>query len=436
MINYLKAYALYPLTEKHQKRDIRSKLKYIENFEGLNFDKRKALQEEKLIQTLQLCHKFVPYYRELYSQIDFNPLDLRGNIKYLNQLPYITKDTINEQGERLLNEALLKNLKHSRKTGGSTGISTIIQYSNQALDWTAAANLYAVELTSRKHHQSECHISAHFTEVPHWKDKWREKIKCWAMNRNNAYISSFNDENLEQLWKQLENIKPVLLQGHPSTLFALAVYIEKKKINTNGIIKFFESTGEMIDSKKIEFIEKIMNLKIFNRFGNAEFGVFAHSEKNPLEMKIFDSIVYPEELTLGNGQNELILTGLTNDLMPLIRYKTGDLASIKSTNEGRFLNNVVGRMHDCVTVNNQSLPTHYIQDIIDHKVGGIIEFQISLKKDHKPSLNLVLGPDSSKEHIINRINQYFPDGFNVNFISLDSLSRVGWRGKFRYVIEE
>ena len=90
------------------------------------------------------------------------PAKLRADPSYLQQLPYLTKDIIRREGTRLLSERFSQTALHVRKTGGSTGPSALIYYSQEALDWTAAVNLLVLEWAGKKRHWKEVHLSTRF----------------------------------------------------------------------------------------------------------------------------------------------------------------------------------------------------------------------------------------------------------------------------------
>jgi phenylacetate-CoA ligase len=119
--------------------------------------------------------------------------------------------------------------------------------------------------------------------------------------------------------------------------------------------------------------------------------------------------------------------------MPLIRYATGDLAKVAETDKGFFLTQVTGRIHDVVPINGVAHPTHHIQDMLDHRVGGIQEFQIDLRTT-PPTLRIVLEPWANQEETTRKLHQYWQDAFTIAYVGHNDLVRVGHRAKFRHVV--
>ena len=77
-----------------------------------------------------------------------------------------------------------------------------------------------------------------------------------------------------------------------------------------------------------------------------------------------------------------MLTGLKNRLMPLIRYRTGDLAALDRDERGLALSALNGRVHDLVSIGGKIYPSHYVQDLLQ-RIGGIAEFQIETGGDRR-----------------------------------------------------
>ena len=377
----------------------------------------------------------MPYYRDLFRQIGFQPEKVVHDHRYFLDLPFLTKDIIREQGDRLLNEAIPKAEMIERKTGASTGPSTLIYYSREALDWTAAVNLFCLEGAGKTRVKKEVHLASRFPEAFPVKDRFREMVKCAALNRSNIFTDSLDDENLERIWRRLRRFKPFLLQGHPSTTYALARFVMLRGYDTSGVLQVFESTGELLDEKKRRTIEEAFKCRVINRYGNAELGIVAYEQNHDYRrwMKVMDFIAWPEISKDADGADELILTGLTNPGMPLIRYRSGDLGELVTEPDGVYLKKVTGRVHDVVRIGNRAYPTHYIQDLLD-KMGGIVEFQIEQTAEVEIRLRLVLEASAPEKEIADRVSQWWGDKVGVDFVNISDLKRRGRLGKFHYLI--
>lgn len=436
MLRYFNAWFAYPLAERWQGRQIRSKARQIRAEMRRPFAERHARRTRHLADMLAAAARDVPYYRDLFRTLRFDPAKVADEPRYLEELPYLTKDVVREQGRRLLSEHYSPSQLHERRTGGSTGPSALFYYSQAALDWTAAVNLVALEWAGKRRHHVELHLASRFPEVFPWRDRVKEGLKCLALNRHNAFTDDWEPAALERLWRKLRRVRPYLVQSHPSSLYALAIHLRAAGRDGRGALRVFESTGESLDDKKRDTIEGVFGCRVVNRYGSAEFGVVAYEslERRDRRLQVFDCVAWPEQREHESGRPELVLTSLLNDAMPLIRYRTGDLAQVTTTGDGFVLGEITGRVHDVVPIGTRRYPTHYLQDLFD-RIGGIDEFQLEPRPGQPLLLRLVVPDAARRDAVAQRIRQWWSDEVTIEFADFSGLARSGWRGKFRYVVE-
>lgn len=426
-------YLAYPIAEHLEKREITPKLKELRHHYRLPFAERYRRAQQQLADSIAFAGQSVPYYRELFSARGITADKILTDIRYLQDVPFLTKEIIREQGERLLSAPLAEIKHHERKTGGSTGLSCMIYYDQEGLDYSAAVTLYTRESIGKRRHKFELHFACRFPDaVP---EKWpsREDYKCFAMNRSNIFFDRIDDIGLEEIWQTLRQRRPYLVHGHSSTIYALARYVERR-YGTDKAFNVFESSGELMEPYQRDTIARVLQCRVVDRYGLAELGVMAYEVEGAGKgLRVFESEGWPESLPTEDGVQELVFTGFRNRLMPLIRYRTGDIATVEQRENGFYLTNIVGRIHDLVPINGIDHATHHIQDMLDHRVGGIQEFQIDLRTS-PPTLKIVPEPHASPEHIKSRVEQFWGNGFIVQFCGHDDFVRVGRHAKFRHVV--
>ncbi|WP_199030294.1 phenylacetate--CoA ligase family protein [Ralstonia sp. ASV6] len=433
---FVGAYVAYPIAENREKRSVSPKVAELRLHYLKSFTERRQIALQRLSNILQFAGQEVPYYRDVFQARGFDPLKAGKDPRYLEDLPYLTKDVIREQGARLFSRSLEQVRHHACKTGGSTGLSCTIFYDQEAADYSSAVTFYARLRAGKRRYRSELHFACRFPDetVPLWPS--REDFKCFAMNRSNIFFDRIDDEGLEEIWQTLLRRRPFLAHGHPSTMYALACYVERR-YGGGKAFEVFESSGELLEDGAREVIERALRCRVINRYGLAELGVMAYElDGREAGFQILDSEGWAENRLLEgdiDGANELVFTGFRNRLMPLIRYTTGDLARVEERDNGFFLTNVVGRIHDVVPINGTAHATHHIQDMLDHRVGGIQEFQIDLRTS-PPTLRIVLEPWASEEETTRKLRGYWKDAFTIAYVGHGDLLRVGHRAKFRHVV--
>ena len=430
------AYIAYPIAQRTEKRDVLNKVAELRKYYKKPIEQRKKQAQNSIADILEYAKNNVPYYKDLFTSNHIEPPKIRKDLSYLNDIPFLTKDIILEQGDRLLSSSLSDSRRHACKTGGSTGRSCVIYYDQNAADYSSAVTLYARERAGNKKYKSELHFACRFPDPvqPDWPS--REDFKCFAMNRTNIFFDRVDDEGLEEMWQTLKRRRPHMAHAHPSTIYALACYVGDK-YGSGKAFEIFESSGELLEPYMRETISQNLRCQVINRYGLAELGVMAYEfDGHQGGLQVLDSEGWAESLPFEGaepGEEELVFTGFRNHLMPLIRYRTGDIATVEENDKGLVLTNVVGRIHDLVSINGIDHATHYIQDMLDHRVGGIQEFQIDLRTT-PPTLNIIPESLGNIEDIMQKIESFWGDGFKLNFVGNDDFVRVGRHSKFRHVV--
>jgi phenylacetate-CoA ligase len=438
------AYAAYPLAERLESRDIRAKTRALEGEMALPFAKRRVRSYARLVDTVRYAAVSVSYYRDLFARVGFNPEKLATDARYLQDIPYLTKEIIRAEGDRLLRHDHATTRKHVSKTAGSTGPAASIVYDQDAADWSSATTRMLRASIGKQHHHSELHFASRFPDKFPLRDRLREHAKCFAMNRSNLFFSDFEPASLDAMWRRLESIRPYLVHGHPSTMYQLALHVQERRDIDATVLRVFESSGELLEPRQRDVIARVFRCDVVDRYGLAEVGIAAYQHGGEDQrLLVVDPMVWPEIAALDGrgdlsasergGAGELVVTATRNRMMPLIRYRTGDMAVLSETDRGFVLDQLLGRIHDVIDIGGRRVPTHYVQDVLG-RVGGIKEFQIELR-DQGPVLRLVAEDGANVDDVRGRIERFWNESLKVEFIAASELRLLGWRRKFHHVVE-
>jgi phenylacetate-CoA ligase len=432
----LSAHLAYPVAEWSERRAVRPQRADLRRHYRAPWSQRRAAALARLAETLAFAQHHVPYYRDLFAACRFEPESVRRDPRYLEAVPVLTKETIREHGSRLLSRPLDEVRHHVCRTGGSTGVSCKVYYDQPAADRAAAVTLYGRERIGKRQVDPETHFACRFPgePVPAWPS--REDFKCFGMNRANVFFDRLDAAGLDEMWRAVARQRPVLVHAHPSTMFALACHVERL-YGTAGAFEIFESSGELLEPHVRVRIAAVLRCRVVNRYGLAELGVVAYELGGEAGgLQALESEAWPQTRpAAGHPDNghELVFTSMRNRLMPLVRYATGDLGTVTETGDGLLLENLVGRIHDIVPINGVEHATHHIQDVLGHRVGGVCEFQIDLRRS-RPLLRIVPEPDASPDTVRQNVEAAWPGAFEIAFVGTEDLIRLGERAKFRHVV--
>jgi phenylacetate-CoA ligase len=116
--------------------------------------------------------------------------------------------------------------------------------------------------------------------------------------------------------------RPTLLQGYASILAALARHVRDEKLSVPASLIGVYSTAEVLASDQREMIEGAFGCKLFNQYGSREIPNIA------CECRHGNMHVWTDMVWLESAAGQLLVTSLTNRLMPMIRYENGDCGEL------------------------------------------------------------------------------------------------------------
>lgn len=457
LIPQLRSRFLFPLAEKMSGRNVNSRLAWLHETFNEHWAQRKHANTVRLVEVLQNAKYEIPFYRDMFQKVRFDPLRVLKDVRYFEKLPVLTKEDIREAGERLLHPSCRKYLSvHVSKTNGSTGSALPIYYTPAAKDYSAAVTRLSQEWVGFGADKLQLHISSAFPgetpKVAKRQEWWRQQ----ATNRIGVECSDWSPESLTALWNQIRDARAYLVQGHPSTMYALARHVTDSVGKQPGAFAVFVSTGETLTLQQRETIESAFACRVANRYGNAEFGIVAHerfvshdtggiatdevltaaSAAESRFMQVMDPYVWVESLSGGaDSSGSLVVTDLTNFSSPLIRYATGDEGTLRAGRDGLYLETVSGRVHDQIVVSQRAYPTHWFQDFFT-RLGIVDDFQFVRAEGALLELRICLLKGASEAAVRSTLAESFPDEpFNTTFVERGEFVRVGQQQKFRYLVD-
>jgi phenylacetate-CoA ligase len=129
----------------------------------------------------------------------------------------------------------------------------------------------------------------------------------------------YTGQQLREWADFIRRYRPVLLQGYASILAELARFVLDERIAMPQSLIGVYSTAEVLEDRQRELMERAFACRVFNQYGSREIPNIA-CECRRGHMHVFTDMVYLES----TPDERLLVTSLTNRLMPMIRYENGD----------------------------------------------------------------------------------------------------------------
>ena len=129
----------------------------------------------------------------------------------------------------------------------------------------------------------------------------------------------YTERQLHAWADTLLRYQPVLLQGYASILAELARFVIARRLPMPKSLIGVYSTAEVLEDSQRELMQRAFSCSVFNQYGSREIPNIA-CECRHGNMHVFTDMVFLESA----ADERLLITSLTNRLMPMIRYEIGD----------------------------------------------------------------------------------------------------------------
>ena len=168
-----------------------------------------------------------------------------------------------------------------------------------------------------------------------------------------------------------------------------AAYCERNGIKFPSV-KFILCSYEFVSVVHRNILQRVFGVPVFNLYGSTETGhLLMENERGEMKASlenVFYEIVEPDT----NGVGDLVVTTLTNEVMPLVRYRIGDLAECcEKPYSTDYL--VHGRARDALLSRDGQRVTTLEVDRCFAEASGILHYQ--LRQNEKGECHLQFIPD-------------------------------------------
>jgi len=401
-------------------------LQNLQRSEYLPAGQMQELQQAELQRLLQFASTHVPHYRK-HGPAEFT-----------------TKDQIRERPQDFLADTCSRRSLIPWHTSGTTGKPLTIFYSREAMQkmW-AFVELYRNTAGVTKDDRRGQFTGKMIVPPNQSAAKpvfWRYDLANHALLLSTVHLLP---ENLPCYAAALERFRPVYLSGYPSAMYVLAEHYRQSGKAAPKLRAALTSAETLLDAQR-RVIEETFATRVFDQYGQAEMQSFWYEceagrmHTHPLAG--VTEIVRPDGTPAAPGEmGEVVLTGLVNYAMPLIRYRVGDTARFAagpcSCGRGMpVIEEIGGRLDDFVYTRERGALGRL--DPVLKGVRNIVESQIEQESLDVLRVRFVPAPGFSGEdlHMFeDNLRARVGRSIHLEFECTDRIPRSA-NGKFRFVI--
>ncbi len=416
---------------------------YNEKAECMSVEEKRKLQSKRLQEVVKRVYDTVPTYREKMDDIGVKPEDIRS-IDDITKLPFTTKQDLRSNYPFGMFSAPMEDIVRVHASSGTTGKLTVVGYTKNDLDMWAecCARALTAAGATRSSVVQVCYGYGLFTGGLglHYGSEKLGSVTIPASGGNTA----------RQL-QIMQDFGTEILCCTPSYAIYLAEAMKNAGIDKSKLkLKYGIFGAEPWTNEMRKEIESSLGIKAFDIYGLSEIagpGVAFECEKQA-GAHIQDDYFYPEiidkdtleQLPYGSV-GELVITTLTKEGIPLIRYRTRDITALTDEpcecgRTGVRIKRIAGRDDDMLIIRgvnvfpsqiesalvNSGLVEPYYHITIDRINNlDVMTIEVEMKKD------LAIDEIKEVERIRNTVSSMVASAIgitaNVKLVSSGSIAR-------------
>jgi len=433
------------LSKAYEYPGVHKKLRDLKEEGVLKKPEWQNLQIKRLRRLLRFAQHKVPYYRELFKSVQFNP-ETANLPNELQQLPILTKDIIKNHLEDILAVTVNKTDTFENTTGGSTGVPLRFYQDLEYQTIAEAIDTYVREWWGIKPYNRTALIWGADQEF--YELSLKERL--YKMRQRTKSLNAFRmtEESLLEFCQILARWRPPYLMGYASALESLAKCAMDNRIDGLNFTAI-RSTAEMLFPEQRELIEEVLNGPVFNFYGSREVSNIAAECPEEKRLHLISTWRYVEIVDdkgfwMPDGESgSIAITDLSNYAMPFIRYLNEDMAcmAIGPCPCGRpspVIDELLGRRTDIIrTARGDIIHGEYFTHLFYGR-NDIRQFQV-----HQTDLNhLVIRyvpinkpPEEYIKNVVKKILERLGDEVKVKVELCDRIPLLS-SGKFRFTISD
>jgi phenylacetate-CoA ligase len=321
-------------------------------------DRLRALQLQRLRHTVQRVYERVPFYRQLFDGHGVTPADIR-ELEDIRKLPFTRKADFRDTYPTGLFAVPLNQAVRIHASSGTTGKPIIAGYTRADIAMWA-------ETCAR------CLASAGAVPGDVFQNAYGYGLFTGGLGFHyggelmGLTVIPVSGGNTERQILLMQDLKPAVLTCTPSYALTLAEAITGMGIDRSTLgLKTAVLGAEPWTEEMRKEIEAKLHLTAVNIYGLTEVigpGVSCECREVQNGAHIYEDHFLPEVIDPNTGEvlphgvrGELLFTTLTKEAVPVIRYRTGDLATLDPSpcacgRTGIRMSRILGRTDDMLII--------------------------------------------------------------------------------------
>ena len=402
-----------------------------------------AMQLTKLRKMIEHCRQHVPFYKRLFDRIGFRPSHLRSLVDLAN-IPPLTREDLREHFDELRGLNASQFEPEQCASGGATGqpVKFLLDRKAIALE-KACVNRHWLRSGYK---DTEPCVNLRGLRLALKPGEY----SVFDKGENCLYLSSYDltHKTVEAYAKAFNDFQPALLDCYASSgaLFASLVASSGLKIHSPRSIV---CASETLYTHQRERLESVFKSKVWDWYGLTELvGNASECGRHEgyhisMEQGYFEVLDESGRVVAPGEVGEIVATGLHNFSMPLLRYRTGDLAEFTDKKcpcgrESRMIKSIRGRVFEFIETPGGARLTATALNVHDNTWDNVIQFQYVQKQRNTVVLRVMKAEtytEADERRILNRMGTRFGDEIKLRIEYVSEIQKTP-RGKTPLIVRE
>ncbi|GIP62714.1 phenylacetate-coenzyme A ligase [Virgibacillus pantothenticus] len=304
-----------------------------EIMETLSKQEMEKIQLSRLQQTVRTVYNKTPFYQKKFTELNVKPNDIQS-LEDIRKLPFTQKKDLRDNYPFDLFALPISHVERIHASSGTSGKPTVVGYTRNDLEVWAEIVARAIaacggEPDSVLQNTFGYGLFTGGLGLHYGSEK---------LGMATVPVSGGNTERQILL---IEDFKPTVIVGTPSYILNIADKMEQLgKDARDTSLKYGIFGAEPWSEEMRKELEKRLGIKAMDIYGLSEVmgpGISfecleAQCGLHVADDHFFIEVIDPDTLEpVAEGEEgELVFTSLTKEAFPIIRYRTGDIASITS----------------------------------------------------------------------------------------------------------
>ena len=329
-----------------------------------------ALQLERLRSTLRTAYQKVPHYRRAFDAAGVHPDDL-ASLGDLARFPFTTKDDLRESYPFGMFAVPREQVARVHASSGTTGRPTVVGYTRADLDTWSELMARSIRAAGGR--------PGDVVHVAYGYGLFTGGLGAhYGAERLGCTVVPVSGGMTERQVRLIVDFEPRVIMATPSYFLAILDEMDRQGVDPRrtalevGIFGAEPWTDEMRRA-----VEERSGLRAVDLYGLSEVmgpGVSQESGETQDGLHVWEDHFLPEVVDpvtlepVPDGEHgELVLTSLTKEAMPVVRYRTRDLTRLlpgSAFPAFRRMEKVTGRTDDMMIVRGVNLFPSQVEEQI------------------------------------------------------------------------